>query len=234
MISHVLDRLMASTTRALLPGLLLSAAGVFAFIAVLDQFLERDDIYLADQPVLEALVDVRTPWLTTVLTGVTNAFGPVILPLVIGVLCLVWARLTRAWRDPAMLVGAMAASTGIAVAVKLLVSRPRPEESLQVIPGLETSFSFPSGHTTGAATLVLVVAYLVWRRHKGTRQLVMWAVTSVGIVILVGGSRLYLGYHFVTDVMAGACLGVVTLGLVVATSRWLDLKQATQAGSSPP
>jgi undecaprenyl-diphosphatase len=234
MIEHLLSRLLSPTARALLPGLILSAAGLFAFIAVLDQFLERDDIYLADQPVLEALADVRTPWLTTVLTGVTNAFGPVVLPLVVGALCLVWARVTRAWRDPALLLGAMVASTAIAVVVKLLVSRPRPEEDLQVIPGLETSFSFPSGHTTGAATLVLVVAYLVWRHRKRTRELMAWAAASVGIVILVGGSRLYLGYHFVTDVMAGACLGVVTLGMVVATSRWLDLRQATQAGSSPP
>jgi undecaprenyl-diphosphatase len=51
------------------------------------------------------------------------------------------------------------------------------------------------------------------------------AVGSVVIIALVGGSRLYLGYHFVTDVLAGACLGLVTLGLVVATSRWLDLRQ---------
>lgn len=225
MIAHVLAQVMPPKVRALLPGLLLSGAGVFAFIAVLDQFLEQDDIYLADQPVLEALAKVRTPWLTTLLTGVTNAFGPVILPIVVGGLCLLWARMTRQWRDPALLVGAMVASTAIAVIVKMLVSRPRPQEDLQVIPGLETSFSFPSGHTTGAATLVLVVSYLVWRRRHGKRELLMWAAVSTAIVILVGGSRLYLGYHFVTDVMAGACLGVVTLGMVVAVSRWLDLKR---------
>jgi len=51
---------------------------------------------------------------------------------------------------------------------------------------------------------------------------------------LVGGSRLYLGYHFVTDVLAGVCLGVVTLGVVVAASRRLDLRQRRAAAAPPP
>jgi len=203
---------------------MLSAVGVFAFGAVLDQFLDRNDIYLLDQPALNWLVSIRTEWLTTVLTWITNAFGPVVLPIVVGVACAVWARATRRWRDPVLLVCAMVMSTAIAALVKMIVHRPRPAADLQVIPGLETSFSFPSGHTTGAATLVLVTAYLVWRHHRGGRQFLAWMGASVIIVVLVGGSRLYLGYHFVTDVLAGASLGVVTLGLVVATSRWLDLR----------
>ena len=47
---------------------------------------------------------------------------------------------------------------------------------------------------------------------------------GLALIAVVGGSRLYLGYHFVTDVLAGASLGVVTLGLVVAASRWLELR----------
>jgi membrane-associated phospholipid phosphatase len=100
-----------------------------------------------------------------------------------------------------------------------------------VIPGLETSFSFPSGHTAGAATLVLIIAYLVWNGPRGRRRLMALAVGSVLIIALVGGSRLYLGYHFVTDVLAGACLRLVTLGLVVATSGWLDLRQRRRAAA---
>ncbi|WP_291379561.1 phosphatase PAP2 family protein [Demequina sp.] len=224
MVEDLLRRLTSPTARALLPGLLLTVAGVWAFVGVLDQFLERDDIYHVDQPALDWLIEVRTPWLTTVLTGVTNTFGPVILPFLVGIACAVWAKVSGAWRDPLLLASAMVMSTLIAMVVKSIVARPRPADDLQVIPGLETSYSFPSGHTTGAATLVLVTAYLLWRHRRGGRSLAVWAAVSAGIVLLVGGSRLYLGYHFVTDVLAGACLGVVTLGMVVATSRWLDLR----------
>lgn len=215
--------------RALFPGLLLTGVGVGAFVAVLNQFLEKDDLYFVDQPVLEGLARERTPWLTTVLTWVTNAFGPGILPILVGVACLAWWLATKRWRNPALLAGAMVTSTVIAFAVKAIVHRPRPPASLQVIPGLETSFSFPSGHTAGAATLVLTLAYLVWSGPRGSRRLTALTLGSVLIIALVGGSRLYLGYHFVTDVLAGACLGLVTLGLVVATSGWLDLRRRRRA-----
>ncbi len=224
MIRDLFNRIPSPTLRAVLPGLLLTAAGVVAFAAVLDQFLDREDLYIVDQPALNWLIGIRTPWLTTLLTSITNAFGPGILPILVGIACVVWWRVTKLWLDPALLLGAMVTSTAIAFVVKVIVKRPRPAADLQVVPGLENSFSFPSGHTTGAATLVLVTAYLLWNRRRGGRSFTAWAVVSVIIVAIVGGSRLYLGYHFVTDVLAGACLGVVTLGLVVAASRWLDLR----------
>lgn len=229
MIRALFDRIRSPMVRALFPGLLLTGVGVGAFVAVLNQFLEKDDLYFVDQPVLEGLARERTPWLTTVLTWVTNAFGPGILPILVGVACLAWWLATKRWRNPALLAGAMVTSTVIAFAVKAIVHRPRPPASLQVIPGLETSFSFPSGHTAGAATLVLTLAYLVWSGPRGSRRLTALTLGSVLIIALVGGSRLYLGYHFVTDVLAGACLGLVTLGLVVATSGWLDLRRRRRA-----
>ncbi|MFN3866236.1 MAG: phosphatase PAP2 family protein [Demequina sp.] len=51
------------------------------------------------------------------------------------------------------------------------------------------------------------------------------------MIALVGGTRLYLGYHFLSDVLAGACLGVATLGVVVAIDRWLDLRDETRASA---
>lgn len=120
-------------------------------------------------PVARALAPglLSTPWLTTTLTAITNAFGPVILPLVVGIACAAWAKFSGAWRDPLLLASAMVMSTLIAMAVKSVVARPRPASDLQVIPGLETSYSFPSGHTSGAATLVLVTVYLLWRHRRG-------------------------------------------------------------------
>ena len=88
------------------------------------------------------------------------------------------------------------------------------------VPGVETSASFPSGHTIGAATLVLVLAYLVARSRRTWRATVVWAVVSVVVIVVVAATRLYLGYHFVTDVLAGACLAIAVLGVVVCVDRW--------------
>lgn len=215
--------------RAILPGLLLTAVAAAAFIALLDEVVEGDTLESLDQPLLETLVDNRTPWLTTVLTIITEAFGPVVLPILIALGCAIWVWRTRSWRDPLVLTGAMVLSTATSMLVKTLVARARPEEGFQTVPGYETSFSFPSGHATGAATLVTVTAYLLWHQRGGLRAAVLWALGSLVVIALVGGTRLYLGYHFFTDVLAGACLGLVVLGLVIAVDRWIDLHRESHA-----
>ncbi|MBE7701395.1 phosphatase PAP2 family protein [Oerskovia sp. Sa1BUA8] len=212
---------------AALPGLVLIVIGVLGFLVVYDSVREREDLWFADDVVLDWMVAHRTATATAVLTFITNIFGPVVLPIVVAAACLWWGLATRRWWEPGLLVGAMIASTLTSTLLKMLVARPRPDESDMVVAGVEHSFSFPSGHTIGAATLVLVGGYLVWRQWKEGRQrrlvFVLWVVVSVVVIVVVGGSRLYLGYHFVTDVLAGASLAVAVLGGVVVIDRLHDL-----------
>lgn len=205
---------------SLVPGLVLMVLGALGFSVLLDAVLERDDISGLDQPALEWLADHRSGWLTTVFTTITTVFGPYVLPVIVAVGCGIWGWRTHRWRDPVMLVGAMVLSTVVSTVIKSLVARPRPSDELQTVPGVESSFSFPSGHTIGATTLVLVGGYLLWREARTRGAFVEWSVVSVVVVLVVAASRLYLGYHFVTDVLAGVCLAVVTLGVVVAIDRW--------------
>lgn len=219
----------AQTVLTLLPGLLLVVGGLVAFFVIFDAVHERDDLSSLDTPVLEWLADNRSQTATTVLTWVTNLFGPVVLPIVVALGALVWARVSHSWRDPLLLIGAMLASTALSTIIKAVVARPRPPEGLMTVPGVESSFSFPSGHTIGAATLVLVSGYLVWTRHHSRRVAVVWTVASVVIVGVVAFSRLYLGYHFVTDVLAAVSLAVAVLGGVIIAYRW----HARAVGADP-
>ncbi len=199
----------------LVAGVLLVALGVIGFLWVLDAVRETDDLASLDSPVLEALVAGRSPALTAVLTAVTTLSGPVVLPALVAVGALVWGRRRREWRPVALLVGAMLVSTLMAFGVKLVVARPRPPVDSQLVPGLEATYSFPSGHTAGAATLFLVLGYLAWSRRPTLRVLLRWAALAAVAVGLVALSRLYLGYHFVTDVAASMALAVAVLGGVV-------------------
>jgi undecaprenyl-diphosphatase len=88
-----------------------------------------------------------------------------------------------------------------------------------LVPGAETTASFPSGHTIGTATLLLVVGYLVCSRRPTAARLVTAAVVALVGTGLVALSRLYLGYHFLTDVVAAAALAVAVLGLVMLVDR---------------
>lgn len=202
-----------------------------------DAVREQDDLALLDEPVLVWLSDRRTGLSTSLLTAVTNAFGPVVLPIIVALGCLVWVLIAKRWRDPGLLVGAMLLSTGISVLIKAAVARPRPDDELMTVPGVESSFSFPSGHTIGAATLVLVSGYLIWSRHRTGRRFVLWALASVVVVAMVAVSRLYLGYHFVTDVLAAVSLALAVLGVVVAVHRWLrvaGVEETVDTSSAAP
>ncbi|MDX5317827.1 MAG: phosphatase PAP2 family protein, partial [Actinomycetes bacterium] len=214
----------ADAMLALWPAVLLVAAGVAGFLGLLDWVTEQEDLYLLDQPLVEWLAAQRTPGLTSAFTVVTDAFGPVILPVVVAVIALAWWRVDRSWWHPGLIVGAMVASTLLTVVLKWAIGRARPAAELMSIPGYETSGSFPSGHTIGAATLVLVVGYLLWHEdaHE-TWALAAWILASALIILTVAASRLYLGYHFLTDVVAGMCVAIAVLGLVVGVERWHDL-----------
>ena len=211
---------------ALLPGLLLVLAGVVGFLGVFDAVHENDDLARLDTPVLEWLDGNRSEGATSALTALTNVFGPVVLPILVAVGSLVWAKVSGSWRDPLLLVGAMVTATAISTLIKAIIARPRPPEELMTVPGVESSFSFPSGHTIGAATLVLVSGYLLWSRGHSRSVAIIWTVTAVTVTALVAFSRLYLGYHFVTDVLAAVCLAVAVLGGVVMIHRWSALPRA--------
>lgn len=204
---------------ALVIGCVLIVLGVAGFLGVLDAVRERDDLAELDQPVLTGLAAGRSAVLTTVLTVVTTVTGPSVLPFLVLAGCLAWGVRARRWWQAVLLAAAMIVSTVVSVTLKAAVARPRPPVDTMSIPGLETSGSFPSGHTIGTATLLLVVAYLVWIDRPRVRPLVAWLLVVAAGVLLVALSRLYLGYHFVTDVVASMALAIAVLGAVVVVDR---------------
>ncbi|MBD5787199.1 phosphatase PAP2 family protein [Cellulosimicrobium terreum] len=204
------------------PGVLLVVLGATGFALLLDAVRDEDALWNLDEPVLEWMVAHRTPAATTVLTWITTAFGPFVLPLIVAAGCVVWWRASGSWWEPAVLAGAMLLATATSTVLKAVIARPRPPDETMVVAGVERSFSFPSGHTIGAATLVLVGGYLVWHQRHSGRLLAVWVLVSVLVVALVAGSRLYLGYHFLTDVVAGVAVAVAVLGVVVVVTRLHD------------
>lgn len=94
------------------------------------------------------------------------------------------------------------------IVLKRLFERARPD----VFPPLTTghSYSFPSGHTTSAAAFYGLLAVWLWRtQHRA------WAVLAGLWVLAVGVSRVYLGVHYPSDVLAGLALGVIWIFVVM-------------------
>lgn len=195
------------------------ALGVAAFLGLLDVVEEWDSLSAVDRPVLTWLADRRGAVTTGVLRAVTFVSGPAAMLVVGGFVCVAWALLRRERWRPALLAGAMVASAAVSTVVKVAVGRDRPPFATMDVPGAETSGSFPSGHTLGTATLLLVAAYLSCSRSPSRRRIAVWSIAVVAGTGLVALSRLYLGYHFLTDVLAAMALAVAVAGAVVVVDR---------------
>ncbi|MCL3860352.1 phosphatase PAP2 family protein [Actinotalea sp. K2] len=211
---------------SVLAGLGLVVLGTAGFVGVLDALGEGDDLARLDEPVLAWLVDARSEPLTVFLAAVSWLTGPVVLPVLVVLGCLAWGVRGRTWWPPGLLMAAMVAATVVSLTVKQVTARPRPPVDTLAVPGEALTHSFPSGHTIGTATLLLVVAYLAWVRRPAWRSLVLWSLVVALGVLLVAVSRLYLGYHFVTDVVASVALAVAVLGGVVVADRRRALRAA--------
>ena len=210
---------------AVVLGLTLVVLGTAGFLGVYDAVQDRDDLAELDEPVLGGLVAARSGTMTAVLTAVSTVTGPVVLPVIVVAATLVWGFVRRSWWQAGLLAGAMVLSTLVSMTLKAAVARPRPPVDTMSVPGYETTYSFPSGHTIATATLLLVIGYLAWVRRPQVGSLVAWAVLVTAGTGLVAVSRLYLGYHFVTDVLASMALAIAILGLVIA----LDRRRAVHA-----
>jgi undecaprenyl-diphosphatase len=165
-------------------------------------------------------------WVATLLGDTRVA---VVTTLVAAILLAVWGHPRRA----GSVVILMLVGSGLAQVVKLLVERPRPPASVALI-ALPVSASFPSGHAMAGIVLAgtLALMLVASRAPRGVRILGCVAVLAVGM--LVGLSRVYLGVHYFSDVLASWCLGATLVGLwaaaVLTWGRALPFEQPAREG----
>lgn len=204
------------------PALVVIGVGVLGYAVVLDAVTEQDDLWNLDEPLLEWFAAHRVDWITDVMMLVSWIFGPVILPILVAVGAYFWARRTGQWFNAIVLAGSMVLAGLLALVLKLVVDRPRPPDEFWLVPDGVHTASFPSGHTLCATTLVLVTGYLAWRTERSWKVFAWWALASGIVVALVALSRMYLGYHFLTDVLAGVFAGLMVLGVAIGVVRTHD------------
>ena len=109
--------------------------------------------------------------------------------------------------------------TGLNIVLKQIVQRPRPTEYRIVN---ETGYSFPSGHSMVSMAFYGFLIYLIYKYVKN-KYLKIGLITFLSILIIsIGISRIYLGVHYTSDVMAGFCISVSYLVLYVSSvSNWI-------------
>lgn len=169
----------------------------------------------ADLPLLAWMVAHRTDPLTALFGGI-SAVGGTVGMAVLGTVAAILFWVRRRLRVAFGIAGATLGAGLLVVGFKHLYGRSRPPSAVQLVP--QTSLSFPSGHSLGSIVVIGMLTVLVGRELRSTVLRAALATTSSAAVALIGVSRLYLGVHWLSDVLAGWLLGGAWLALCLVVT----------------
>jgi undecaprenyl-diphosphatase len=142
----------------------------------------------------------------------TNLFDPMVLR-VAALGLVIWLYRRQARRLALWTVTTMAVGGLLGVVLKLLVGRHRPDLLDPVARA--TGFSFPSGHALNAALTAGVFVLVLLPVAHGWRRRLLWA-SAIAVTVLTGLSRIVLGVHWTSDVLAGWLLGIAVVAVTAA------------------
>jgi membrane-associated phospholipid phosphatase len=196
---------------------LTAAAATTGVLVLADAGRERDGAARLDPHVASGILDIRNGPLTHLAHALTLVGSePVVGTLAV---LLFIALLERRGQIFALIAAiTMTISVGLTVGVKILVERPRPGAVDRLGP-VDHSYSFPSGHTLNSTVFLgLAVILLLPLIHGRGRRIVVVAGATV-LALAIGWSRIYLGYHWTTDVIASWLIATVLLVGAYAAAR---------------
>ena len=183
---------------------------IFGLLA--EDVVDREQFFF-DAPILVFMHSRATPTLDTIMlffSLVGYRFG--VVPIDLLVLLLLVVR--RRWGDVLFWSLAVGGAAILNLAAKRSFGRIRPDLWLSIAP--ETTFSFPSGHAMAAASIYATIAIVIGRLAPAARPTLMFAAPI--LIFAIGLSRIYLGAHWVTDVLAGFAAGAA---LTLLGTLWL-------------
>lgn len=215
--------------RPVIAGALLVLLGLLGTWRLWDWEAEREHLGVLDLPVQHAMSRDQRGLLDGLATMVSAVATPEIVPVVVVLAALGWALATRGkrpqwWLSPALLATSVVLASLAVTGLKNLIGRSRPPLA-DMVDGVDHSYSFPSGHTCLFATTALVLVWLLTRESAPWRR-TAWFLAAALASGLVALSRLYLGYHWLTDVCASASISLGILGAVMVADGVLRRPEA--------
>ena len=208
---------------------LLGCVLILAMLATTVQAQERDALDTFASPFFHGLASPPLDALMNAASFVGSDLTVVPLAVLLAI-GLWWAGKRR---EALFLGAALGGSLVVNLAMKLFFHRPRP-----VLPWAHVlpDYSFPSGHSMNSLVFGLALALIAWRL-LGPR----WGAFAVGLAVLaslvIGVSRVYLGYHYATDVIGGFASAILWVAFVVGgfrASRWRGRLRSVWTGLRQP
>jgi membrane-associated phospholipid phosphatase len=194
----------------------IGALAAWGFLGTALSVANHDELALFDSAVARWFAAHRVGWITDAAQTATWLGSTIVIVGLLAVAVVFFAVRRRDWRSSTLLVIAVGGATALYNTVQAIVGRARPPSTLSV--GHFNGGAFPSGHATHAIVLYIMLAVLVGSGRSTRTRVLLWAGAAAAVLV-VGASRVYLGAHWLSDVLGGYALGTAWLSAVLAADR---------------
>ena len=211
-------RLLEFLSLSLLLGLGAAIAALVFFGWLADEVLEGETRHF-DDVTRAAVHTLASPTMTTTMRGV-SFLGSTLFLTAATIFVVLWFVLRKWGREAALLAITMIGASALNTTLKLAFKRPRPVPFFNLTP--PETYSFPSGHSLASCCFFAGLAAILSGRVKSRRARTIIWIAAATMFVLIGLSRIYLGVHYTTDVIAGFVAALIWI-LVV---RFVELQLA--------
>ncbi len=196
-------------------GLFLTLVTLFFFLKLGDKVIDQEAIFF-DSTLTHFIYLFRSPFMTTIMRDITFFGGQILLGS--AVIVTILFLLKKHKKDALVFAFILFFGIGLNLLLKDMFQRPRPD----IVPLVhETSYSFPSGHAMNSFIFYTCLSFFIFRRFKNKQLKIMLICGSALLIFLIGLSRIYLGVHYPSDVIAGYTAGLCWFVMVLLFDRTL-------------
>ena len=214
---------------------LVTAICGFVFFRLMSEVMEGDS-FAFDRMILQGLrspadnaLPIGPRWLRGAMVDLTALGGVTVLTLVTALIA-GYLVASRKVATAAFLVTAIAGGAMLSVVLKSMVGRSRPDLVAHLVDVHSTSF--PSGHAMNSAVTYLTLGALLARAETGRHVRIYLLAVAIALTLVIGASRVYLGVHWPSDVVAGWCVGAIWATLCSLAARGLQRRRTLEPATS--
>lgn len=195
----------------LLIAFLISLVSLLAF-SVMAILVKKNTIVSFDSKIISFVQGLESPWLTSIMRFFTfiGDTVPVIILSIVSIILLY--KVLNHRTELILFTTVMFGANILFLALKMFFQRARPD--LHRLAEA-TNYSFPSGHATMAFSLYGVLTFILWRHINTSFKRTIHIIVSSIVILSIGISRIYLGVHFPSDILAGYFISAFWLMLAI-------------------
>jgi membrane-associated phospholipid phosphatase len=198
-------------------GVALTLFALAIFLKLGEDVVNKEVISF-DASITQFVYTFRNPLLNTIMIIISFFGGEIFLGS--GIIATILFLLKKQKKDALIFSFTLFSGIGLNLLLKDMFQRPRP----QLMPLVhEASYSFPSGHAMNSVMFYVCLSFFVFRKIKNAKLRNILTITAGGLIFLIGISRIYLGAHYPSDVIAGYMAGLCWFVVVLLFEKTLNI-----------